>query len=170
MGKLRFWAAVVALLVSAVAGAAQGSSAMPGTEAETLTGRSVVLAEAARGHRTVLVMGFSREAGDWCSDWARALRKDPALDGTPVYEAAMLAAAPGLIRRVIKGVLRKSHSPAEQDSFLVFARDESAWRAWLGVTDDKMPYVVLLDGAGKVLWRGHGLAGELEAKLGAAVR
>jgi len=79
----------------------------------------------------------------------------------------MLAAAPGLIREVIKGALRKNHSAGEQESFLVFARDEAAWRAWFGVGDDKAPYVALLDGSGKVLWRGHGEAGELEKQLSA---
>jgi hypothetical protein len=37
------------------------------------------------------------------------------------------------------------------------------------VSDDQVPYVVLIDATGKVLWRGHGQAAELEPLLRASL-
>ncbi len=169
--NVRMRASVAVLLVLLAVGGvvAQTPGGMPASEAETLSGKKVVVAEAARGHRTVLVMGFSKDAGDGCNEWARALRADSSLAGVPVYGGAMLAAAPGFIRGLIKSALRKSLSPAEQEQFLVLGADEAAWRAWFGVGDDKQPYVVVLDAAGKVAWRGHGAARELEGQVRGAV-
>jgi hypothetical protein len=163
-GWLRAGAALLVVLAVQWA-AAQTPGGMPGSEAETLSGKHLVVAEVARGHRTILVMGFSKDAGDGCTEWSRTLRADPALAGVPVYGGAMLAAAPGFIRGLIKSALRKSLSPAEQEQFLVLVTDEAAWRAWFGVGDDKQPYVVVVDAAGRVAWRGHGAARELEGQV-----
>ena len=72
------------------------------------------------------------------------------------------------IRGVIKAGMRKGLSPAEQDAFVVLERDEQPWRAYFGVVNDKEPQVALLDTRGKVVWRGHGMARELEGELRAA--
>ena len=157
---------LVALVLPIALG--QGVSGMPGTEGETLSGKRVHLNEVVAGHATVLVMGFSKEAGDGCTDWARAVRGDTALKGAQVWGVAMLAGAPGFIRGVIKAGMRKGLSPAEQDAFVVLERDEQPWRAYFGVVNDKEPQVALLDTRGKVVWRGHGMARELEGELRAA--
>jgi len=64
-----------------VAGRGQG---MPTTSGETLSGKKLVLAEAVKGHAAVLVIGFSREAGDGCGLWVKALHGDAAMAGVPV--------------------------------------------------------------------------------------
>ena len=142
--------------------------AMPSTEGETLTGKHLVLSQVSAGHPTILVMGFSKDAGDPATDWARALRKDPALSQVHVYEAAMLAAAPAFIRGVIKSSIRKGILPVDQESFVILTRDEQSWRTWFGVTNDKESYVVLLDPQGKIQWHGHGAAKDLLPQLRAA--
>jgi hypothetical protein len=145
-------------------------AAMPGTEGETLSGKRVVLAQATAGHVSVVVMGFSREAGDPCTDWARAIRADPALKGVRVYESAMLAAAPALLRGMIKAGMRKGVSAGEQEDFVVIVKEEQLWRSYFGVENEKEPQVILLDGDGRIRWKGHGLAKDMEAELRAAAR
>jgi hypothetical protein len=146
------------------------STATPLTPGETLSGKRIVLAEALRGHTSVLVMSFSREAGDGCNAWARSVRADAALNGVAVYQAAMLEGAPGLLRGVIKSAMRKGLTAAEQDHYVILAQDGKPWRSYFGVTADKDPYVVLVDAAGRVRWRGHGAARDLEALLKAALK
>lgn len=146
------------------------STALPMTSGETVSGKRIVLAEALRGHTSVLVMSFSREAGSRSNAWVRADRADAALAGVTVYKAAMLEAAPGLVRGVIKNSMRKGLTASEQDHYVILAQDDKLWRSYFGVTADKDPYVVLIDAAGQVRWHGHGEARDLEPLLKAALK
>lgn len=139
--------------------------ALPATAGETLSGKRIVLADALRGRVSVLVVGFSKEAGDGCGAWAKAVRSDSALGGVSIYQVAMLEQAPAFVRGMIKSGMRKGMSPAEQDNFVILVRDDKLWRGYFGVTTDKEPYVVLLDASGQPRWRGHGSAKDLEPLL-----
>lgn len=167
MDVRRVWAAVgVALL----GGAMSFGQTMPQTAGTTLSGKAVTLAEAVRGQRVVLVAGFSRAGGAGTGAWVKAVEGDPALKGVTVWQLAMLAGAPGFVRGMIKSGMRKGLTAAEQERFVVLAEDEAAWRSYFGVTEDDVPYVMLLDAEGKVLWRGHGAAAALEPALRGAVK
>jgi hypothetical protein len=159
---------VIALL--AVASLLGQSAVVPMTPGETLGGKRIILADTLRGHAGVVVMSFSREAGNGCNAWARSVRADAALGGVSVYQAAMLEAAPGLLRGVIRNGIRKELTAAERDNYVILAQDEKLWRSYFGVTAEKDPHVVLVDAAGRVLWRGHGEARDLEPLLKAALK
>jgi hypothetical protein len=156
----------VLLVASAIASFSQE---MPTTTGETLSGKRIVLADQVRGHAVVLVAGFSREGGNGTAAWVKAIHADPALAGVSVYEIAEIAGAPGLIRGMIKSSMRKGVPPAEQDYFVVLTEDAKPWRSYFDVTDDQVPYVMLLDPSGKILWHGHGAASELETRLRGAM-
>ncbi len=142
---------------------------MPKTAGETLSGKQMVLADVVRGHPAILVAGFSRQGGNGTGVWVKAIHADPALAGIPVYEIAQIAGAPGLIRGMIRSGMKKSVPAAEHDSFVVLTQDEKPWRAYFDVSDDQVPYVLMMDATGKVVWRGHGTAAEFEPKLKAAL-
>jgi hypothetical protein len=166
--RLRFGAViVVGLLLGGVQAFCQG---LPGTTGETLSGKRIVLADAVRGHAAVLVAGFSKDAGDGCGLWAKALRGDAAFAGVAVYQVASLERAPGFVRGMIKNSMRKGVAAGEQDSFVVLTQDEKLWRRYFGVSEEKEPYVVLLDAAGMVKWHGHGAAKELEPLVREALK
>jgi hypothetical protein len=143
---------------------------MPATEGEALSGQSVVLAQAVRGHASLLIASFSKGAGPAADEWARVARADSALAGLAIYQAAMLERAPGLIRSMIKSSMRKQTPGSAQDTFVVLTQDESKWRSYFGVTTDKDPYVVLIDAAGQVRWHGRGAAANLEPLIRAALK
>ena len=159
-----------AFLVLVAAGGLCRGQAMPQTAGTTLSGKAVTLAEAVRGQRVVLVAGFSRAGGSGTGAWVKAVEGDPALKGVAVWQVAMLAGAPGFVRGMIQSGMRKGLTAAEQERFVVLAEDEAAWRSYFGVTEDDVPYVMLLDAAGKVLWRGHGAGAGLEPALRGAVK
>lgn len=142
---------------------------MPGTAGETLTGKHVVPAEEVRGHSAVLVAGFSRAGGNGTAAWVKAIRDDRAFAGWPVYEIAQIAGAPGFVRGMIKSGMKKNVPAADQDTFIVLTQDEKPWRAYFDVGDDQVPYVVVIDAAGKVLSRVHGTAAKIEPQLKAAL-
>lgn len=138
---------------------------IPKTAGETLSGARVVLADEVRGHAAVLVAGFSREGGNGTGAWVKAIHADTALSGMAVYQVAQIAGAPGLIRGMIKSGMRRGVPVGEQDHFVVLTQDEKPWRSYFDVGDDQVPYVAMIDATGKVLWRGHGAAAELEMQL-----
>jgi hypothetical protein len=158
---------VLWLVFSAILCEAQ---AMPSTEGETLSGHRLVLAQAVRGHASILIASFSKDAGPLADQWARAARADAALAAVTVYQAAMLERAPSLIRSMIKSGLRKQTPVAAQDSYVVLTQDEPLWRSYFGVAEDKDAYVVLIDDAGQIRWHGHGSAANLDPLLKDALK
>ena len=142
---------------------------IPTTSGETLSGKKIVLADTVRGHAAVLVAGFSHEGGNGTAAWVKSIHADSALGGIAVYEIAELAGAPGFVRGMIKSSMKKGVPPAEQDNFVVLTSDEKPWRSYFEVTDDHVPYVMMIDSSGKVLWHGHGPAADLEPQLKSAL-
>ena len=167
---MRVFVCVVVFATQAGLAVACMAQAMPGTAGETLSGKHIVLAEATRGHATVLVAGFSREGGNGTGAWVKAVRVDKALEGVVVFQVAMLEGAPSFIRGTIKNGMRKGVNAADQDQFVVMTQDDKLWRQFFGVTTDKEPYAALIDAKGNVVWRGHGPAERLEPELKAAVK
>jgi hypothetical protein len=157
------------LLAVLLRGTAFGQE-MPKTTGETLSGKHMVLAEEVRGHAAVLVAGFSREGGNGTGAWVKAIHADSALAGVPVYEIAQIAAAPGLIRGMIKSGMKKSVPAAEHDTFVVLTQDDKPWRTYFEVGDDQVPYVMMINEKAKILWRGHGSAADLEPQLKDAIK
>jgi len=158
------------LIALAIASQTCAAQAIPPTAGQTLTGKRIVLAEAARGQTTILMAAFSRKAGDGCGAWVDELEKDPAFARAATYQIAMLAAAPSLLRGMIVSGIRKGLPPARQDRFVVLTEDEKLWRDFFAVTADAEPYVMLIDATGQVLWHGHGAAVNLEPLLRGAMR
>lgn len=160
---------LVVLVAAALTGLKGFSQEMPNTAGETLSGKRIVLADQVRGHAVVLVAGFSHEAGNGTGPWVKAIHSDPALASVSVYEIAEIAGAPSLIRGMIKSGMKKGVPAAEQDYFVVLTEDAKPWRSYFEVGDDQVPYVMLLDPSGKILWHGHGSASDLEGLLKGAL-
>jgi hypothetical protein len=154
------------LLVASLSVFGQG---LPATKGETLSNKPIVLSDAVHGHTVILIAGFSREGGNGANEWAKALRADPAFSEISVYEIAMIAGAPKLMRGMIKNGMKRGVAPADQDRFVVLTEDEQPWKSFFAVTNDNEAYVALIDPQGKVLWHGHGsraqLTPQLKAKL-----
>ncbi len=170
MGVRRVWIGVVAVLCVVATATMAAAQTMPQTAGTTLSGKAVTLAQAVRGQRVVLVAGFSRAGGSGTGAWVKAVEDDSALKGVAVWQVAMLAGAPGFVRGMIRNGMKRGLTAAEQERFVVLAEDEAAWRSYFGVAEDNVPYVMLLDAAGKVLWRGHGAAAAVEPALREAVK
>ena len=147
-----------------------GAQTVPGTAGETLSGRKVAVAESIRGHVAVLIAGFSKDAGGESAAWSKAVHGDPALGGAVVFQLVMLERAPGFVRPMIKSGMRSGMSAVEQSECVILTADEAMWRSYFGVSNDKEPWVALVDAGGRVVWHGHGAAKTLEPLMRQAVR
>ena len=148
----------MALAISALLfGSALHGQKIPHTQSETLSGKKIALPEAFSGHPALITMGFSRAGGDSAGRWGKDLRKQLAANPElRFYTIAAIQDAPKMIRGMIKHGMRSGTPKTDQDSFLVVESDEDAWKKVALFSDPNDAYIVLVDSAANVVWRGHG--------------
>ena len=133
------------------------SQTIPHTEAETLSGKKIVLPDAFTGHSAILVVGFSRSGGDSAGRWSKQIRQDLAGDKSVViFSVAELEDAPKLARGLIRHGMRGGVPQNEHDSFVLLYQDEDAWKELADFSDTNDAYVLLVDSAATIRWRAHG--------------
>lgn len=136
---------------------------LPWSEAESLAGKKAALPGVWAGRPAVVVWSFSREAGDGVKEWMTGLEKE----GIQAWSVAMLEAAPRLIRPLIRSGMRKQAAAGQVERWLCLYKGEKDWRAALGVADDKLPVVVVVNRQGGIAWK---RAGRFEGGASEAVR
>ena len=135
---------------------------LPATAAESLTGQKMQFPSALKGMPAVCVFSFSREATEKTRAWMTPLNQD----GINVWSVVELEAAPAMVHGMIRSSMRKSTPPALQAHSLILTKDDKAWKRALAMKDDKLPVVMVLDTAGRVVWTHEGLySGEAYEEL-----
>ena len=130
---------------------------VPHTEAETLSGKKIVLPDDFGGHIAVLNIGFSRAGGDSSGRWGKQLRQDLAGDkNLRLYSIAELQDAPKMARGMIKHGMRGGVPKEEQDLFVVLYQDEDTWKKLADFSAADDAYILLADSTGKIVWHTHG--------------
>jgi hypothetical protein len=165
------------LLASAVTVLALAQGASPGAEipklrGQTLDGKPIVLPDDAAGKVTLLVLGASRKGGDRTGPWKDHFVADFGTNShATYYVAALLQRVPAAFRGVIRTGMRSGTQDAARSHVVTSASDEDAWKNYIGMRDDTLPGIVLLDESGCVLWRHVGLfdAHEYEALKAVAI-
>ena len=171
MGPLRVLMLCAMLAVPLVLAQRARETNLPDLRGETLDGKSIALPSATAGKVTLLLMAFSRRGGDDANVWRDRFEHDfPNGALVTTYAVAMLEDAPSLMRGMIKAGMRSGVPPARRSHFVVCVSNEQTWKKFTGMSDDKWPYLVLLDGSGHVRWNEGGLFSESRyAELKAAV-
>lgn len=125
---------------------------LPRAEGESLTGQKALLPDALRGQTAVVVWSFSREAGEQVEKWVAPLARDR----VNVYSAAVIEAAPRLIRPMIRAGMRRASPQPFHERFLCITRGEKELRQALDVRNDKVPYITIVSPEGAVVWQHAG--------------
>lgn len=118
-------------------------TAWPVTEAETLAGGKIRLPDAAKGKYALVVITFSKDAGEASKAWCNRFAKDFGTDR--IYQIAHLEKAPRLVRGLIRRGMRGDIPVAMQGRMLLIYQGEAEWRARFGITNDSLPYLAMLD-------------------------
>ena len=85
----------LAFPVMLLVAASLSAQVIPHTEAETLSGKKIVLPDAVTGHPAVFIVGFSRAGGDSSGRWGKQLRQEFITDSNvQIYSIAELQDAP----------------------------------------------------------------------------
>ena len=136
---------------------------LPATEGKTLADQTVVVADAVKGKATLLIITFSRNAGDKASEWRKALRQRN-LPGPKytLYQIAELENVPRIIRWSVVSAMRRGIPPGEHSTFVILTKDTGPWKKFVAFKDEDDPYLVVLDESGSIKAR---IAGEKTGPL-----
>lgn len=135
---------------------------MPSLRVTSLDGRSLVLPNPA-AEVTVLVVGFSRKAGDGVKPWADRFERDFETEPRLVcYSVAVLSGVPPVIRPLVLGSIKNGTDSKDRSRLFTTFQDEEAWKAVVGFRLPDDPYVVIVDREGRI---GATLRGSFDASL-----
>ncbi len=151
-----------ALMVLIAAGVAcaqtlQPGSPLPQIQGTSLEDKEITLPDAAAGKVTLLIITFSKAAGERGRGWSDPFFKDyPQDDKITSYAIAMLEDVPSLLRGMVRGGIKRGVPLPMRRRFLTVTQDENQWKQYVGMKDDKDAYLILLDGKSQVQWIHHG--------------
>ena len=126
--------------------------AFPYFSGQTVTGKPLVLPEAASGKTALVIFTFGRASGKDGQTWNLRLAKDFE-NPVPNYTVVFAESVPKMFQgRALSGI--KSGMPQEmQNRAVLQLQDEQKWRTILGVKDDQHAYVLFLKPDGHIAWR-----------------
>ncbi len=135
---------------------------MPSLRVTSLDGQSLALPDPA-ADATVLVVGFSRKAGDEVKPWADRFERDfGARPRFACYSVVVLAGVPPLLRSLVLGFIKNGTDSKDRSRLFTTFQDEEAWKAVVGFGRPDEPYVVVVDREGRI---GTSLRGAFDASL-----
>jgi len=128
---------------------------LPPFQAENLNGKRINMPSAVQGHSALLLIGFTQASGKQTADWAKK--------STPICEtwsAAVLEAAPRLLRGIISRGIKSGIPKTGYDRFLLVYQHEAELKKAAGFSTPDDAYVLLLAPDGSIRWRFHGPVSE----------
>lgn len=136
----------------------QAGAALPQVQGTTLDGENITLPDAARGKVALLIITFSKAAGEHARVWNDHFIQDyPQDDKATSYSIAMLEDVPSLLRGVVRSGIKRSVPPARRRRFVTVAKDEAQWKKYVGMKEEKDACLLLLDSDGLLRWTQQGV-------------
>ena len=144
---------MLSVLMFALLAADAPGTTWPPFEVDTLAGAKLKMPAAANGKVSLIVMSFSKDASAASKAWAERFTRD----GGHAYVAAVLEAAPRLIRGLIRSGMRGDIPKELHERTLLIYKGEAEWKQRTGFQagTDAQPYLILLDRQGRVQWQHH---------------
>jgi hypothetical protein len=153
---------IVTLLIVGLAATAPSPTLAPGDllpplRGDFLSGRKAVLPDAACGRVALVALGFSYDSRFAVEAWIARFRRDFGADSSlAFFEVPMISGMARLARPFIDGGMRRGTPKALHDHVITVYGGASEWKSRLGFREPDDAYLVLLDRAGRVVWRHAG--------------
>jgi hypothetical protein len=111
---------------------------IPQIKGTTLEEQAIILPDAVRGKVTLLIITFSKAAGELGRGWGDPFLKDyPQDDKVTSYAIAMLEDVPSLMRGMVRGGIKRGVPLSMRRRFLTVTQDENQWKQYVGLKNDK---------------------------------
>lgn len=135
----------------------------PSLQGQSLDEKDVSLPDVAQGRVCLVIMTFSKEAGERSRQWQERFVKDFSDESKVTsFSVAMLSDAPGFMRGMIRSSIRRGTQQALRPRTIIVTSDSKPWKQRLNLTNDKEVYLFLLNKQGQVAWMQHS---DLDLKL-----
>jgi len=130
---------------------------LPELRGEFLTGRKVVLPQAAEGRVTLLLLGFTYKSRFAVEAWAEKFRAQyPSDPRVTFYEAPVIGGVARLARWFIDSGMRRGTPKSDYEHVVTVYEGTDSWKKRVGFADPDAAYLILIDHTGKVTWRYQG--------------
>ncbi|HXY19290.1 MAG TPA: hypothetical protein VEH83_04780 [Gemmatimonadales bacterium] len=144
------------------------TSRFPAVTGRSLAGRTFHLPGDFEGQRNVVLVAFKRHQQEDVDTWTPHLRPLAAEDpGLRIYELPTLGRRYLLMRPIIDGGMRGGiPDSAVRAATITLYINKQPFREALAIPDEDRIHVILVDRAGRILWRSAGrYTAEAEAEL-----
>ncbi len=148
---------VLGLFTAELPAFAESGDPFPHLPVTTLDGKALNLPNDIAGHNAILVVGFTQASEKQTVVWRKHLSSRYA--GSPatiVYPVIVIQNIPRIFHGLLLAGIRAGVPKPEWEHFLVVSSDEARWKPAIGWKGPDLAYVVLVDAAGKIAWRGVG--------------
>lgn len=128
---------------------------LPELRGEFLNGKPAVLPQAASGRPALLLLGFTYDSRVAVETWAARFREQykSAGDSVTFYEIPMIGGMARMGKWFIDSGMRKGTPKQDWEHVITVYGGVSPWKTRTGFRDPKAAYLILMDGAGKIVWR-----------------
>jgi hypothetical protein len=135
---MRIFTCVFLLFGVASAQILRPGTPIPQIKGTTLEEQAIILPDAVRGKVTLLIITFSKAAGQLSRGWSDPFLKDyPQDDKVTSYAIAMLEDVPSLLRGMVRGGIKRGVPLSMRRRFLIVSQDENRWKQYVGLKNDK---------------------------------
>jgi hypothetical protein len=138
-----------ALLLMSIPG--WSADQFPAIGGDNLLGAKVALPDAAKGHVTAIVVGFTHASQTQTQAWSAKIASQ--LD---YYSIAVIEDAPRLVRGMISSGMKSSVAKDQRDRFVLATKGEKELKEAAGFDKPDDAYLLLIDRDGQIRWRFHG--------------
>ena len=122
-----------------------------------LTGRTALLPRDAFGRVALLLLGFTYESRFAVEAWTKRFREEFDQNSkVTFYEIPMVGGLARLWKWVIDSGMRSGTPKADRGNVITVYGGTDAWKQRVGFSDPNAAYLILIDGAGKVVWQFSG--------------
>lgn len=130
---------------------------LPHLRGELLTGRDVVLPQAASGRVALLLLGFTYNSRFAVEAWAQQFRREFGSESkVTFYEIPMIGGLARLGKWFIDSGMRRGTPKSDYEHVITVYGGVEPWKKRLAFSDPDAAYLILLDQSGKLAWRHAG--------------
>jgi hypothetical protein len=130
---------------------------LPELHGEYLSGRKAALPKDASGRPALLLLGFTYQSRFAVEAWTKQFREDFGKDPrVTFYEIPMIGGMARLGKWFIDSGMRRGTPKADHENVITVYGGIDPWKQRLGVRDESVAYLILLDASGTVVWRDAG--------------
>jgi hypothetical protein len=134
---------------------------LPQLRGKRLSGRKIVLPDSVRGSNALLLLGFTYQSRHDVGAWAERFRRDFGSDTALAYfEIPVIGGAGRLARPFINRGMRRGTPRELHDHVITVYGGAGDWKRHVGYLERDVAYLLLLDPAGRLIWRANGPYGE----------